>query len=271
MSLLTATPALESLANSLTATGMDVPSRTRLGEKDPAFAWTTGLPSIVARHVSTVDVAGSGYSAFQVVPAGTPGSVAEGGTKDTLATGSFVNVSVKKYAGLASLSTEQHVQTDAAVAAFKHVLTQQVLKAYDADCIAAMVADADATGSGSTFAAAILDGIANVISNGGNPDLIIMSGADYATAVESPGSGYLLDPRSGVPSLFGLSVGLATGAAAGESFVLDSSAVTCGDAGAYSVIDPLSGLSTNAIRLAVEFFGSVHVSAPGAVAALSVA
>ena len=271
MPILTATPALDDLAARLQATGLDVPSRTRLGSPDAAFAFTSGLPSIVARYVRSVTVDGTGYTALEVAPSGTPAAVAEGGTKPTLATLSTRTISLVKYAGMASVSTERAIQTDAAVQAIKHVLTQQVVKAFDEDTIAELVANAGATGSGSTWSAAILDGIAAVVGNGGNPDTLIMSGADYAAAVESPGAGYLLSPTDGVATLFGLRIGLSVGAAAGEAFVLDSSAVTCGDGGAYAVVDPYSNLSTNAIAVAVEGFMSAHVSAPGAVAALTVA
>ena len=265
-------PVLTSLAAAMEPViTQGAPVRASLGSPDHAFAFTEGLPSIVARGVRRVKVEGSGYTAVEVAPTGTPGVVAEGGTKPTLATFTTRQVAVKKYAGLASLSTEGAVQSDALVGALAHVLTQQVLIGYDKAVVAELVANAGAAGTGSTWSAAVLDGIASVVNAGGNPDLLILSGADYAAAVESPGNGYMADPKEGFASLFGLRIILAAGAVAGEAFVADSSAITCGEQDVYAIADPYTGLETNAVRIAVEGFFTAHVSAPGAVAALTVA
>lgn len=266
-------PVFTTIEQALQPVTQGVPVRASIGSPDVAFAWTEGLPSAVARAVRTVRVEGSGYYAVEATPTGSPGEVDQGAAKPTLATYATRSIPLKKYAGLASMTTEAGaVWTDALTSALVHVLTQQVVVGFDKDVIAELVANAGSTGTGSTWSAAVLDGIASVVDAGGNPDILIMSGSDYAAAVEAPGAGYMTSPKDSFATLFGLRIVLSVGAAAGEAFVADSSAITCGEGeGPIIVVDPYSGLETNAVRVAVEGFFSAHVSAPGAVAALTVA
>lgn len=274
--LTTAAPVLNDLAAKLNGElSAGRAARASVGDKAEAFAWTAGLPPTVAAHVNHVQVEGSGYDAVLVGPTGTvpDGGVAEGAPKPTLAQLATTRVDLRKYAGLATFSTEKAVQTHALAAAVANVLVHQALIGYDVDVIAALTADAGAVGTGTSWAGAILSGIADVISNGGQPSVLVMSGSDYAAAVESPGAGYLLDPRNGIPTLFGLKVALSAGAGPGEAFVLDPTAVTCGEdpAGPYVIVDPYgSNLSTNAITVAAELFASVVVTSPANVAKLTV-
>lgn len=273
--LTSAAPVLSDLASKLNGElSAGRAARASVGDKSEAFSWTTGLPPVVAAHVNHVTVEGRGYDAVIVEPTGTPGVVAEDGAKPTLAQLNHGWVEVKKYPGLAVFSTEKAIQSHALAAAVANVLVHQALIGYDKDVVTHLDGNAAATGTGSTWSAAILSGIANVIANGGQPSLLVMSGADYAAAVESPGAGYLLDPRDGVPSLFGLKVALSAGATAGQAYVLDPTAVTCGEdaAGPYVIVDPYgSNLSTNQVTVAAELFASCVVNAPGAVAKLTVA
>ena len=181
---------------------------------------------------------------------------------------------VSKYAGLVAYNVESQLHSVGLGAAVTEVLVKQALRSYDAAVWALLGSDAGLTADGASWSAAILAGVAEVAAAGGMPDRLIMSPSDYAAAVESPGAGYLLDPRDGVQTLFGLRLVISTGAGAatGTAYVADSSAVVCvEDSRSPAVaVDPYSGLETNQVRVAAEVFAGASVVAPGAVCAVSV-
>jgi len=251
-------------------------SRQTIDTRDVAFGWaeSAGAP-IIAPHVQRMMVDGSSFGAVIVGPTGTPAAVAEGASKPTLAALTDVDVPIKKYGGaLSGISTEKALFTQSLVPAVASVLVRQGLIGFDKDVVAALVADAAESGSGSTWSAAVLDGVAAVISQGFLPDLLILSGADFATAVESQtsGAGYQLDYVDSVPQILGLKVVISAGATAGEAFVLDSRAVTVAEGpGPFVLADPYSGAGTNSLALYGEVFAGVVVNAPEGVAAVTVA
>ena len=249
-----------------------VTPRATLGAQDVAFAWTTGLPPLVANVAVRSLVEGGSFDAVVISPVGgPPPATAEGGTKPTLVQLTPQTVALSKYAGLAVFSTERAINTDLLVPAVGAVLIGQCLRGFDVACIAALAAAAPAPILGTTWSAAILAGVGEVIGNGGYPSVLVMNPADYAAAVESPGQGYAADPTTAVPSLFGLQIILSAAVTAGTAYVLDPGALMVGQAARspYVVLDPYSGLSTNEVRIAGEVYGGVIVPAASCVAAVS--
>src|SRR5262245_26370744 len=116
-------------------------ARQTFGTRDAAFAWAAGLPSILARHVTAAVVEGLSFDAVRVAPSGTPaGKVAEKAPKPNAVTLTSTTIPLTKYAGLASVTTEQTLSAEGLVAALAATITQSCLLAYDADCIAALAA-----------------------------------------------------------------------------------------------------------------------------------
>lgn len=247
-------------------------ARQSYGTRDAAFAWASGLPMIVARVVSSAVVDGLSFNAVRVSPSGTPaGRVAAGATKPNAVTLTSDTVPLSKYAGLATIQTEQAITTEALVSALAQTITSSCLLAYDDDCVAEIDGNAGHTGSGAAWADAILDGIGLVVGAGGSPGILLISAADYAAAVGSPGVGYAMNPTDGVTSLFGLSVIVSGNVTAGTAYVLDPAACLAveNSVSPLAVVDPYSGLATNDVRIAVEAFLGFVVIAPGSVAKIT--
>lgn len=273
MPVLTTTgpPAISDLASRLVSDLNDgrIARQTIQGNRATAFEWTTGLPMILARQVQAATTDGLSWTAVRIAPSGTPAAkVAEGAAKPNAVTITSAAQALSKYAGLANCSTEQAIGTDALVPALASVVANSCLIAYDADCIAALAADHGPEVGGADWPSAINAGVAAVAGAGGSPEVLALSAADYATAVQSPGPGYAMDPTQGVPSLWGLRIVMSAAIASGTAYVLDPSGVLAVelDGSPVAVVDPYTGLATNAVRLAVEWFAGFTVTNPGVVA-----
>jgi hypothetical protein len=248
-------------------------ARASYGDRDAAFAWAAGLPNILARQVNSATVAGLSFDAVRIKPSGTPaGKVAEGGNKPDAVTIEAETIALTKYAGLANFSTERAISTESLAPALGSVLVSSILLAYDADCGAVLDADNGLTAGGADWSSAINAGIAAVAGAGGAPAVLVLSAADYGDAVASPGVGYAMNPTDGVPSMWGLRIVLMAGIASGTGYVIDPAAVLAveNESSPAAIIDPYSGLSTNAVRLAVEAFLGFVVVNPGGVCQLTV-
>ena len=275
MPSITGTPAVvdlvDALQEDLTAGRA---ARATLGARDTAFGWTTDMPSIIAPHVTTGVSEGKSFDVVKVAPSGVLGPTLPGGTKPTWATLSTETVPIGKYAGLVGYNVEAQLHSVGLGAAVTEVLVNQALRSYDIAVWPLLGSDAGLTADGASWSSAILAGVAKVAAAGGMPDRLIMSPTDYAAAVESPGAGYLLDPRDGVQTLFGLRLVVSTGAedSTGTAYVASSSAVVCVEdrRSPAVLVDPLSGMETNLVRVAAEVFAGAVVVRPGAVCAVSV-
>lgn len=246
--------------------------RSVIGAKDVAFGWTQGSPPIVARFVNAVATDALSFTAVSVKASATPvKKVTEGSAKPTAVALTSADHPLYKYAGLATYSTERAISTDGLIPVVTQVLINGALLAYDADCIAALAAAGGPAVSGATWTSAILNAIAAVTSAGLLPDLLVLSGSDYAAAVETPGSGFMLDPREGVGTLFGLRIIVSAAATTGTGFVLSSGAALAVEHSLSPavMVDPYSGLGTNEIRSAAELFAAFVVTNAQGVATVS--
>lgn len=248
-------------------------ARQSFGARKAAFEWASGLPMTLARQAASAVVDGLSFGAVRVGPSGTPaGKVAAGAPKPSAVVITAANVALSKYAGIANFQTEQQLDTDGLMSALASVVTTSCLLAYDADCMAALAADNGLDATGADWPSAILAGIGEVAAAGGAPSLLVLAAGDYAGAVQSPGTGYAMNPLDGVPSLFGLSIVLSGALATGTGYVLDAAAVLAVEnaTSPLAVVDPYSGLGTNDVRLAVEMFAAFVVVNPGGVCEVTV-
>lgn len=228
---------------------------------------------ILARQVSSAVVEGLTFSAVRIKPSATPaGEVAEGGTKSDAVTIEAESIALTKYAGIANFTTERAISTEALGPALAAVLVNSCLMAYDADCAAVLDADNGLTATGADWTTAIMNGSAAVAGAGGAPGILVLGAADYAAAVASPGVGYAMNPTDGVPAMWGLRIVLMSGVTAGTGYVIDPAAVLAveNETSPAAILDPYSGLTTNAVRLAVEAFLGFVVVNPGGVCQLTV-
>lgn len=247
--------------------------RETFGDSNVAFGWAEGLPPIVARFTDSATVDGLTFTATRVLPTATPATVVpERGVKPTAIQLETEVVSLKKYAGLAQFSLEAALSTTALVPALSASLVQQALVAYDADCVAALGADNGSTATGATPTEAILNGIAEVASDGQNPSVLILAPSDYAATVQDPGSAFSMDPASGITSLFGLAIAVCVGATAGTSYVIDSRAAVAVQnvQSPLVLLDPYSLADTNQARLVVDLAAGFVVTQPAGVCEVTV-
>ena len=248
-------------------------ARQSIGSRKVAFEWTTGLPMILARQVSSAMVDGLSFNAVRIKPSATPaGPVAPGGVKPDAVTITNDTEALTKYAGIANFQTEQALDADGLVPALASVISTSCLMAYDSACGDVLDADAGLSASGADWPSAILAGVAAVAAAGGAPSVLAIGAGDYAEVVKSPGTGYAMNPTDGVPAMYGLRIVLTAGLADNTAYVIDPAAclATENAASPAAILDPYSGLGTNAVRLAVEWFAGFTITAPAGVCEVTV-
>ena len=105
-----------------------------------------------------------------------------------------------------------------------------------------------------------------------NPSLLVLSPADYASAVQDPGAAFSSDPANGLVALFGLTIAVVVGAPTGTGYVMDArAAVAVENANSPMVLlDPYSKADTNTARLIAELVASFVVTQPAGVAKITV-
>lgn len=246
------------------------PARASYGSRDASFTWATGLPDTLATHVRSASVEGLSFNSVRVKPSGTPAALtAKGAAKPNPATTiTAVPVALSKYAGIGVITTEDTLTTDGLVSAIAAVMANSIVLAYDASCITALTVAGQPTATAATWSAAVLGGIAAVAAAGGRPDTLVLSAADYALAVGSPGVGYAMSPADAIPTLFGLAIVISPTLVAKTAFVIDSNACLAveNSSSPIGIVDPYgSNLGTNSISVAVEAFLGFVVSSPGGV------
>lgn len=238
-----------------------------------AFGWATGTAPTVSRFTESVRVDGLRYDYVRVGATATPAKkVAEGTPKPTAVQLTNGSLTIPKWSGLAEFSLERALSTTALLPALSATIAGQALVAYDVDCIAALIADKGSTATGASWTEAILNGVAEVASAGMNPDLLILAPADYASAVQDPGSAFSSDPANGIVSLFGLTIGVCVGAATGQSFVMDSRAAIAVEnvSSPLVLLDCVSKAELNIARLVADLVAGFIVTQPAGVCQITV-
>lgn len=248
-------------------------ARETFGDSKIAFGWAEGLPPIVARFVESAKSDGLTFTGVRVGPSATPAAkVAERATKPTAVTLTSFSVQLAKYAGLATFSLEEALSTTALLPALQATIVQQSLVAYDRDCVTVLAADAGLSAGGATWTETVLEGIAAVAGAGANPDLLVMSPADYAAAVQDPAAVFSSDLSAGINALFGLQLAVVVGANTGQAFVMDSRAAVAVEHvnSPLVTLDSMTLADSNQARLISDVVATFVVTQPGGIAELTV-
>lgn len=238
-----------------------------------AFGWAEGLPPITARFVEAVRIDGLSFDYCRVGASATPAAkVAEGGVKPAAVVLTSGTLTLSKYAGLAEFTLEKALSTVALIPALQATIVNQSLVAYDADCVVTLSTDAGETATGASWTEAILNGIAAVASNGQSPTLLVLSPADYASAVQDPGAAFSQDPAAGIVALFGLVIAVVVGAPTGTGYVMDARAAVAveNSNSPLALLDPYSKADTNTARLVTDLVAGFVVTQPAGVAKITV-
>lgn len=257
----------DQLAEQLRSSGA---ARASFGSKDAAFAWAGGaMPRGVHSFVNTVSVEGSGFNAVIVAPSATPPAVVPpGGLKPVAVDISTANHPLQKFAGQGTFRAESAWYSDVLAGAVVATLVNGSLLALEGHSLGVLNSSAGLTQSGdASWPAAILGAIGQVAGNGGNPNLLVISPADFAKAVESPSQLSFLGTDA-IPTFLGLALHLSPKAVAGTAYVLDSSAFTVAESVASPsvVLDAYSKAVTNEITVVADVMAVSVANAPGLIA-----
>jgi HK97 family phage major capsid protein len=280
MGLITLPASITNLAEKIVADLSDGrAARQNLGDgKAAAFGWTEGLPPTLAQYVASAETPGLRFDYVTVTATATPaGKVAEGAPKPAGVVFTPGTETLDKFAGYAEWSLEQDLNTSALAGAVYQVLAGQCLMAYEADLMALVSGAATLAGTGTTWAAALLDAQAQVLGAGGRPGVFVVSSQDYAELMtENAGAGgfaMFADPESGPlgQRLFGSAVHVSPGLPAGPGYLLDPTAVVAVEHQVSPVVtvDPYSLATTNKIRLVVDLVAGGAATAPGLIATVT--
>lgn len=246
-------------------------ARTSLGGGGTAFGWTGGMPKTLASYVTTATADGMTFKATVVAGSGTPAAVvAPGAPKPAGTTITPSTVSLKKFAGQGAYTLEDALDSTGLAAAITNVITGQCLKAFETDAITRLDAGAGQTVTGADWVEAVANAQAAVLSNGGQPSVLVLSAANYGAFVADvvAVNAFSQSPDSPVGALLGTPVHISSGAPAGKAYVVDSTAVLAVQHAASPLViaDCFSGADTNTVKIVVDLVAVGFVAAaPGVV------
>lgn len=251
--------------------------RASIAEQDGRHdVFTTFAPYSLAATLPSVSVEGLTYAHGTITETATPAKkVAEKGAKPEAAALSLNNTPLNKYAGKATLSLEQLLQTAELERLIGGVLLRQAIHALDADIVAALGA-AGAVTTTSTGSAAVLAAIGDLIGKGAQPTHIAVNPADWVSIVgaTTANAGYLnmADVEAGPRgALFGLRLVPAAAVTAKTAFVYDANALVV----AENVNSPLLFMGpmsdTNESLLTVDVLAVPVLAAPAGASKVAVA
>jgi hypothetical protein len=252
--------------------------RLQVSDSEVAFAWAPGQATTLLAYLNSATVTGRHTTVVTAKSSATPaGPVAEGAAKPaSVVDFSSAEVDLVKYAGLATMSTESAQFVSNIEAALSSVLVSQIVRAIERDAVTAITADAGVViTAAADITAGVLAAIAGIRENGGAPNVVGLSSADWLTIMTATGgNGYLNFSAEAGPAgtWLGLAPVILPGQAAGSAIVVDGSAVSVLEpaGGPLAVVDVFSGLSVNSIRIAVEEFATTQVTSPGGAATVTV-
>jgi len=251
------------IARDLQSGGM---SRQSLGGGGTAFGWSTsgGMPRTVADFVTTATADGMTFNVTRVTESGTPAAVVgEGAAKPAATQIASETVALSKFAGLGEASLEANLSAAGLAPAILSVLTAGCLKAFEAEAIATLTADAGDSATGATWTAALTNAQARVIGSGGAPGLTIVSADDYGTLLQeiSTGAGFAQAPESAIGSFFGSLLHASSQLASGTAFVCDPGAVLAVEHVSSPVVtvDSASLAHVNKSRIVADLVAAVVV------------
>lgn len=256
----------EKIAADIRSTGV---SRGTLGG-GVTLGEISGVPPTIANHLPTQLLDSMSVPTVTVTSSATKaGVVAPGAAKNlgtAVATG---QVALAKHAGRGEFQLEQFLTAQGVAAAVGSVLGQQCLLSFETAAQTALAGNSTAGGTKTKWADAIAAGQGAVLAAGGVPSVVSIAAADYgALIVEvSALSGFAASPESPVGSLWGSTLHVSAGQAAGSVLVLDKSAaiVFQHQSSPLVLVDALSKASTNVSQVVVDILAVLTVSNPSLV------
>lgn len=261
---------MRNLQEAVSAAATNGGSRQAIGE---GITWgalpvPTLFPSLVAQQASSAIQ----FYVTQVSESGTPAATtAARAVKPVGATVATTSKVIAKTSGQALLALEDFEQSEAAIAAVVSTLAAQCAVAQDAAAIAALDAAVAEATPATTWVAAIAGGQAAVAAKGGTPNLVVVPALDWpALATEIATTAGLTTPSSdAILNVLGSRVVISPKAPAGESFVIDPSAVVTVLRDLGILVDAMSHSGTNEIVVVVDLVASTFVARPSGVVAIA--
>jgi len=252
--------------------------RLSVSDSEVAFAWAPGQAATLLSYLSSATVTGRHTTVVTAKNAATvAGPVAEGAAKPTgVVDFTSDEVDLVKYAGIATLSTESAQFTANIEAALSSVLVSQIVRSIEKDAVTAITAAAGVKiTAAADITAGVLSAIAGIRENGGAPNVVGLSSADWLSIMTATGSsGFLNFAAETGPAgtWLGLSPVILPGQPTGSAVVVDGSTVSVLEpaGGPLCVVDVFSLISVNKVQVAVEEFATTQVTSPGGVATVAV-
>jgi hypothetical protein len=277
--LATATAMITDLATRIrTAIDSGHGGRLIVSDSEQAFAWQPGPAVTLLSYLGTGTVTSRRATVVTARDgAGTVAPVAEGAAKPpSVVDFTSADVDLVKYAGQATLTTESAQFAANIETAVATVMTGQVVRAIEADASTAMLAAAgvDITAA-ADITAGVLSAIAAIRSNGGAPNVVGLSAADWIEIMTATGaSGFLnfASPEAGPAGTWlGLAPVIVPGMVDGTCVVADGRSVLVQEAAGapLCIVDPFTQANNNKIVITIEEFAVPSVASPGGVASVT--
>jgi hypothetical protein len=253
--------------------------RLVVSEAEQAFSWAPGLPTSLLTYLAPQIVDGRRTSVTTAKSSATPAdAVAEGGAKPDAVAFESEDVNLTKFGGQATIPVESAMFVRNIEPAIANVIGGQIVRAIEADAVAAMQANAGiAVADAADIAAGVLSASAQIRAAGGNPNAVALSVNDFVTAMSANGGGNYLNfasPEAGPTGLWlGLAPCIVPGLADGTAVVVDGRAAPIGEVqgGPLCIVDPFTQAKNNKIVITIETWAVPMVTSPGGVATVTVA
>ena len=255
--------------------------RLVVNESETAMAWAPGLPTSLLTYLAPQFVEGRRTTVVTARDSATPvppGGTAEGAAKPDAIVFDSEEVNLTKYAGTALITVESAQFVRGIEPAVANVISAQIVRAIEADAVAAMQAGAGVT---VTDAADITDGvlaaIAQLRAGGAAPNAVALSVNDWVAVMKVTGAGGYLNfsnPEQGPAGTWlGLAPCIVPSLADGSAVVVDGRSAPIGEPQGQPLclVDPFSQGRNNKISIIIESWAVPMVTSPGGVATVTVA
>ena len=245
-------------------------ARVQFGGKSHAFAWCSDRVNGLIAYVETGVAASSTFSATKVQHAADVTAWTTGPKTDT-ATITVETVSLQTYPGAVEIKSRDLLDTENLGHAVTQALYGQALRALDKDLITDLLANASINVTSAADISTIAQAQAELMSEGFNPNLLVVSPTLYASLA---GGSMLVganDPQSQAQALLGSRLIVSSALTGPQAIVLDSTAVVAVEHDSSPVVLMQSIARENKIDLVVEIVAGWIVSNQDGIAAVKTA
>lgn len=240
-------------------------ARQSLGGGGVAFGWSKGLVTTIANYCTTASADGMTFPVTRVGASGTPvAKVTAGTAKPNAITTTSGSEALQKFGGYGTANLEDYLNAANLGSAIASVLGKHSLLAFEAHAVGVLDAGAAATPvTGTDWVAAIASAQAAIFGQGGSPDVLVISGADYPGFLADvlATSAFSTSPESPIGAVMGTPVHVSPKAAAGKAWVFDSAAVIAvqHSRSPLVIVDSVSEAKSNKISIVTDLVASTFV------------